>query len=118
VPLDVPPQPRDVLDIARSTNAALYANLLNRLHDFDMRSLTIAHLASGICRNALNRRLFRQCVQIQPPPSPTIAVCTPHYQSERMDLLKRWGSGWLRWFNDSGQPQTWAPWDPISCSVN
>tara|TARA_R110000803_G_scaffold176711_1_gene239107 strand:- start:9044 stop:9193 length:150 start_codon:yes stop_codon:yes gene_type:complete len=49
-----------MLDIARSTNAALFANLRNRLHDFDIRSLATAHLASGICGNARNGRMLGQ----------------------------------------------------------
>tara|TARA_R110002072_G_scaffold9762_12_gene46825 strand:- start:4833 stop:5123 length:291 start_codon:yes stop_codon:yes gene_type:complete len=57
--LDVPPQPRGVLDVARSTNAALFANLGYRLDNLDMRSLATAHLASGICGNVRNGRMFR-----------------------------------------------------------
>jgi hypothetical protein len=53
-----------MFDIARSTNAALFANLRNRLNDFHTRSLATARLAPGICGNALNGRTFRQCMQV------------------------------------------------------
>jgi hypothetical protein len=57
--LDILSQLRGMLDITKAADAALFANLRNRLHDFDMRTLAIAHLASGICGNARNGRMFR-----------------------------------------------------------
>jgi hypothetical protein len=72
-------QPRSMLDIARPAGATLLANLCKRLNDFDERSLAAAYLASGICGNALNRRMSRQCMHIQPPPSLTGTVRASHY---------------------------------------
>jgi hypothetical protein len=106
-----------MLDIPRTAFAALFANLGERLYNLDMRSLATAHLASGICGNARNGRMFRWCMQIQPTSSPTITVRAPHYKSECMDLLKRWDSRWLSWFHESRQAQTWAPWERTNCSA-
>jgi hypothetical protein len=99
-------QLRSMLGISRTASSALFANLCKRLNHFDMRSLANAHLTSGIRGNAQNRRMYRQCMQIQPTTSSTIAVRTPHYQSECVDFLKRWDSGWLRWFHESRKAQT------------
>jgi hypothetical protein len=95
-----------MLDIPRTAFAALFANLRERLDNLDMRSLATAQLASGICGNARNGRMFGQCMQFKPTPSPTITVRASHYEAERMNLLKRRGSGWLRWFHESRQAQT------------
>jgi hypothetical protein len=95
-----------MLYIARPADATLVANLRNRLDNLDMRSLAAAHLASGICGNARNGRMLGQCTLFKPTPSPTITVRASHYEAERMNLLKRRGSGWLRWFHESRQAQT------------
>jgi len=62
--LYVLPQPRSMLDIARPANAALLANFHNWLNDFDKRSLAAAYLAPSTRGNALDSRMFRQCMQV------------------------------------------------------
>jgi hypothetical protein len=47
-----------MLGISRTASSALFANLCERLHHFDMRSLAAAQLAPGILGNAQNRRIF------------------------------------------------------------
>jgi len=115
--LNILPQPRCVLDIALPADAALLANLRNRLNHFHIGSLAAAHLASGIRSDTRNGRMFRQCAQIQPAPFPATLSGTGDNKTKGMDFVKRWDSGWLRRFHDNRQAQNARSWEPIRCSV-
>jgi hypothetical protein len=79
--------PRSMLDIARPADAALLANLSDRLDDLDMRTETAVRQAPRFGGDCQNGRISRQDVNVDPAPLATRRVRACQDEPQRRQVF-------------------------------